>query len=171
MMLELMREAGIPCRHVIIWVKNSAIFSMGRLDYDYQHEPLLYGWATKHKFYGNGRFTKSVWEIPKPHRSGLHPTTKPLALVENALQNSSQRGDVVLDPFCGSGTTLIASERLGRKCRAMEIEPHYCDVIIKRFCALTGESEDKIHGSKSNIFTPNPISLSSDSQSQCVASV
>jgi DNA modification methylase len=139
MMMMMMKEAGIACRHMIIWVKDSSVFSMGRLDYDYQHEPILYGWKGSHTFHGAGEHKTSVWSVPRPRASKLHPTMKPIELVENALLNSSQRGEIVLDLFGGSGTTLIAAEQQQRKARLMEIDPAYADVIKTRWEELTGK--------------------------------
>lgn len=138
MMMMMMMSEHWQIKHELIWVKSSPVFSMGRLDYDYQHEPILYGWKEKHNFYGNGQFLKSIWEIPKPSKSDLHPTMKPIALIENALLNSSLRENIVLDLFGGSGSTMIACEKLGRCCRMMEIDPAYCDVIVKRWEEFTG---------------------------------
>lgn len=138
MMMMMMRESGIPCRHQIIWVKDTPVFSMGRLDYDYKHEPILYGWVKKHTFYRKGEQDKSVWEY-KRTANKLHPTMKPVELIENALLNSTKQEDNVLDLFGGSGSTLIACEQLGRQARLMEIDPHYCDVIITRWETLTGK--------------------------------
>jgi DNA modification methylase len=106
---------------------------MGRLDYDYQHEPILFGWKKKHNFYGKGQFLKSIWEIPKPSKSELHPTMKPIALIENALLNSSKTNDVCLDLFLGSGSTLIASEQTNRTAFGCEIDSVYIDVILRRY--------------------------------------
>ena len=119
---------------------------LGRSDYNYKHEPIIYGWKKDgtHKFYGNGNFHTSVWDIAKPLKSDLHPTMKPVELVTNALLDGSKSGDVVLDVFGGSGTTLIACEQLGRKCYMMELDPHYCDVIIARWEKLTGAKAVKI---------------------------
>jgi len=105
----------------------------------YRHEPILYGWVDRHHFYGNGRFTKSTWDIPKPQVSNEHPTMKPVELVINAIQNSTKRGEVVLDIFGGSGTTLIACEETERTCRMIELSPNYCDVIINRWQEMTGK--------------------------------
>ena len=138
-MMMMMMSEHWKIKHELIWVKSSPVFSMGRLDYDYQHEPILFGWKLKHNFYGNGQFKKSVWEIPKPSRSDLHPTMKPIALIENALLNSSEKGDICFDGFLGSGSTLIACEKTGRKCYGMEIDPIYCDVIVKRWEKYTGK--------------------------------
>ena len=145
MMMMMIADSGWKVKHELIWVKSSPTFSMGRLNYDYQHEPIMYGWKDTHKWYGKGNYTKSIWEIDKPNKNGLHPTMKPVELVANALQNSSQDGDSVLDLFGGSGTTLIAAEQLGRKCYMMELDPHYCDVIIARWEKLTGKKATKIN--------------------------
>lgn len=144
LMMMMMQDSCIPCRHMIIWVKNNAVFSMGRLDYDYKHEPILYGWTKTHNFYGKNEV--SVWEINRPHESKLHPTMKPVELVARAINNSTKQGDGVLDLFLGSGTTLIASEQLGRICYGMEIDPHYCDVIVKRWEDFTGKKAEKANG-------------------------
>jgi len=141
----MMRECGIPCRHQIIWVKDAPVFSMGRLDYDYKHEPILYGWVKKHDFQRKGEQDKSVWEFKRTENK-LHPTMKPVPLIANALLNSTKGEEVVLDLFGGSGSTLIACEQLGRKCRMMELDPHYCDVIIARWEKLTGQKAVKLEG-------------------------
>lgn len=167
MMLQMMSDAGLPVRHQLVWVKNSAAFSMGRLDYDYRHEPVFYTWTQKHNFYGGannsviddsvplekmsktelkelvhelrGDNRTSVIYCDKPHRSELHPTMKPVKLVGRFIVNSSQRGDAVADIFGGSGTTMIACEQLGRRCYMMEKDPHYVDVIIDRWEKFTGK--------------------------------
>lgn len=136
MMMMMMRDAGLPVRHNLIWAKNTATFSMGRLDYDYRHEPIFYTWTKRHRFYGSNENT--VLEFDKPRRCDLHPTMKPVALVARLMENSSAPGDPVADIFGGSGTTLVAAEQLGRSCRMMELDPHYCDVIIERWEGLTG---------------------------------
>jgi DNA modification methylase len=133
MMMMMMMSAGLPVRHVLNWVKNSPTFSMGRLDYDYQHEPILYGWKNKHNFYGGGEHKKSVWTVDKPRSNKEHPTMKPIELMANAILNSTKEEDIVLDPFGGSGSTLIAAEQTGRTCYISEIDPKYCDVIRKRY--------------------------------------
>ena len=143
MMMMMMMRGSWQVKHELMWLKNAPTFSMGRLDYDYKHEPICYGWKKSHRFFGNGDFTKSVWEFDKPVSSKLHPTMKPVALVENALKNSSQKGEVILDLFGGSGTTMIAAESLGRKARLMELDPHYCDVIRRRWAEFVhGEGCD-----------------------------
>ena len=145
MMMMMMHEAGWQVKHELIWLKNSPTFSMGRLDYDYQHEPICFGWNKGHKKIGGGQFTKSVWTIDKPKKCDLHPTMKPIELVANAIQNSSEEGDLILDAFGGSGTTLIASEQTGRKAYLMEYDEQYCDVIIARWEKFTGKQATKIN--------------------------
>lgn len=144
LLLQALRDAGLMLKHQMIWNKNNHV--LGRCDYNYKHEPIIYGWKLDktHKFYGRGQFLTSVWDIPKPLKSDLHPTMKPIALIDNMLRNNSIEGDAVLDLFGGSGTTLIACEQLGRKCYMMEIDPHYCDVIMARWENLTGKKAIKI---------------------------
>ncbi len=145
MMMMMMMSAAWQVKHELIWVKNQPTFSMGRLDYDYQHEPICYGWNKSHVFYGKGEQNKSIWHFDKPRESKLHPTMKPIPLVANAILNSSQAGDIVVDAFGGSGTTLIACEQTGRKARLMEFDPKYIDVIIKRWESFTGKKAVKIN--------------------------
>lgn len=139
LLLTAVRDSGFSLRHVLVWNKNNHV--LGRCDYNYKHEPIVYGWKQKgtHTFYGNGEMKTSVWDIPRPQRSDLHPTMKPIELIANALMNSTIEGDIVLDLFGGSGSTLIACEQLKRKCFMAELDPHYCDVIIERWENLTGE--------------------------------
>lgn len=144
MMMMMMQKAEIPLRHCLIWVKNNHV--LGRTDYNYKHEPILFGWDKVHDFYGKGEHKFSTWEIDKPLKNDLHPTMKPVALVCNALLNSSQEGNICLDLFLGSGTTLVACEQLGRICYGMEISPKYCDVIVERWQKLTGK-EATLEGS------------------------
>jgi DNA modification methylase len=163
----------------LIWAKNSLV--LGRSDYQWQHEPILYGWkpGSRHRWYGGRKLTTMVdldqdrmpftrrddgrYEIrigdtvmvidgtaeiqelvpsvineAKPKRSEGHPTMKPVALIERMLRNSARPGDIVLDLFGGSGSTLIAAERLGMCARLSELDPGYCDVIVKRYEAYTG---------------------------------
>jgi DNA modification methylase len=132
------RAAGGKWSTFIIWAKNT--FTMGRSDYQRQYEPILYGWREGVKRHWCGdRDQGDVWAIKKPHKNDLHPTMKPVELVERAIRNSSQPGDTVLDPFAGSGTTLIAAEKSGRKARLMELDPKYCDVIVRRWEEFTGQ--------------------------------
>lgn len=144
LMMMMMQDAGLRVRHQIVWNKNCATFSLGRLDYDYKHEALLYTWTKSHHNYRKGAFRTSVWDIDKPRKCDLHPTMKPVELVANCMLDATKEGDVVLDAFGGSGTTLIAAEQLGRKARLVEIDPHYCDVIIARWEKATGKTAKKI---------------------------
>jgi DNA modification methylase len=123
----------------IIWAKDR--FTLGRSDYQRQFEPILYGWpeGAKHHWCG-ARDQGDVWFIDRPSRNDLHPTMKPVGLVERAIRNSSPRGGLVLDPFGGSGTTLIAAERTGRVARLVELDPRYVDVIVRRWQGETGRS-------------------------------
>src|SRR3990167_1608706 len=151
MMMMVMVSEHWQVKHELIWVKSSPVFSMGRLDYDYQHEPILFGWKKKHNWYGGGQFLKSIWEVDKPHKSEEHPTMKPIVLMENALIKSSMRENIILDLFGGSGSTLIACEKLNRKCRMTEIDPIYCQVIIDRWQNFTGKKAKKLNvGSNSD---------------------
>lgn len=138
MMMMMMRDAGMEVRHVLNWVKNSPTFSLGRLDYDYKHEPILFTWIKKHKKIMGGQFKNSVWTIDKPRANKEHPTMKPIELYENALLNHTDVGDILYEPFGGSGTGMIASENTKRICRMVEITPRYCSVILERFQVATG---------------------------------
>ena len=132
------RAAGGHWSTFIIWAKNT--FTLGRSDYQRQYEPILYGWpegATRH--WCGDRDQGDVWQIKKPAKNDLHPTMKPVDLVERAIRNSSRPGDVVLDPFGGSGTTLIAAEKAGRVARLIELDPKYVDVIVRRWQDWTGQ--------------------------------
>jgi len=132
------RAAGGKWSTFIIWAKNT--FTLGRSDYQRQYEPILYGWpegATRH--WCGDRDQGDVWHFNKPRVNDLHPTMKPVELVERGIRNSSRPGDVVLDPFGGSGTTLIAAEKSGRKARLIELDPKYADVIVRRWQDWTGQ--------------------------------
>lgn len=142
MMMMMMQKADIPLRHMIIWVKNNHV--LGRTDYNYKHEPILFGWVKTHDFYGNGEWKFSTWEIDKPHKNDLHPTMKPIALMANAILNSTLQNNIVVDVFGGSGSTLIACEQTDRICYMMELDTHYCDVIIDRWEKLTGQVATKL---------------------------
>ena len=172
MMMMMMRDAGLTVRHMLIWVKNSATFSLGRLDYDYRHEPIFYTWTKSHNFYGGYSTTvvddsvpiekmnrkelieyvrkierpndDSVIYCDKPMKCNLHPTMKPIKLVARFIINSSRPGDVVADIFGGSGSTIIAAEQTRRKCCMMELDPHYVDVIIARWEEFTGKKAELI---------------------------
>jgi len=131
------RAAGGKWSTFIIWAKHT--FTLGRSDYQRQYEPILYGWpegATRH--WCGDRDQSDVWQIKKPHKNDLHPTMKPVDLVERAIRNSSRPGDVVMDPFGGSGTTLIAAEKSGRQARLIELDPKYADVIVRRWQSYAG---------------------------------
>jgi DNA modification methylase len=130
-------EAGGHWSTFVIWAKNT--FTMGRSDYQRQYEPILYGWkdGTDH-FWCGARDQGDIWFVKKPVSNDLHPTMKPVELVERAIRNSSKGRDTVLDPFGGSGTTLIACEKAERQARLIELEPKYCDVIIRRWQEFTG---------------------------------
>ncbi len=132
------REAGGHWSTFVIWAKNT--FTMGRSDYQRQYEPMLYGWkeGTDH-FWCGARDQGDVWFVKKPVVNDLHPTMKPVELVERAIRNSSKGRDTVLDPFGGSGTTLIACEKAGRQARLIELEPKYCDVIVRRWQEFSGK--------------------------------
>jgi DNA modification methylase len=133
------REAGGHWSTFIIWVKNT--FTIGRANYQRQYETILYGWkeGTDH-FWCGARDQGDVWFVKKPVKNDLHPTMKPVELVERALRNSSKTQDTVLDLFGGSGSTLIACERTGRQARLIEMEPKYCDVIVRRWQEFTGKT-------------------------------
>lgn len=143
LMMMMMKDAGLPVRHMLIWEKNSATFSLGRLDYDYQHEPIFYTWTKKHHNYRKGQYRTTIWKYDKPRKCDMHPTMKPVELVANCLNDATKVGDIVLDVFGGSGTTIIACEQLGRCARLMELDPHYCDVILARWEKMTGRKAEK----------------------------
>jgi DNA modification methylase len=131
--------AGGKWSTFVIWAKHT--FTLGRADYQRQYEPILYGWNDGSDHYWCGaRDQGDVWFFDKPVRNDLHPTMKPVALVERAIRNSSKTRDIVLDPFGGSGSTLIACEKTGRQGRLIELDPRYCDVIVARWQEWTGEA-------------------------------
>lgn len=138
MMMMMMRDAGMEVRHVLNWVKNSPTFSLGRLDYEYRHEPILFTWIKKHKKIMDGQFKNSVWEVDKPRANKEHPTMKPVELYENAILNHTDAGDILYEPFGGSGTGMIAAQKTKRVCRMIEITPRYCSVILEVFITATG---------------------------------
>lgn len=144
MMMMMMDEAGWNIRHELIWAKSSLVF--GRSDYHYQHEPIIYGWKKSgtHEWYGDRKQT-SLFMIDRPSKSDLHPTTKPVELFSQFISNSTKKGQLVLETFGGSGTTLIASEKLSRKSNTMELDPHYCDVIVARWEKYTGNKAELIN--------------------------
>ena len=153
------RAAGGKWSTFIIWAKNT--FTLGRSDYQRQYEPILYGWpegATRH--WCGDRNQSDVWQIKKPHKNDLHPTMKPVELVERAIRNSSRPGNVVLDPFGGSGTTLIAAEKSGRLARLIELDSKYVDVIVRRWQEWTGKQA-----------TRESDGVAFDDQAACISSL
>lgn len=175
---KALKRAGIEVKQQLIWNKGSLV--LGRQDYQWKHEPCLYGWkeGASHYFIEErthttvikdamsmtpekmkkGELVKALKYIlsaglnttvideKKPARNGEHPTMKPVNLIGRLIRNSSRIGEKVLDTFGGSGTTMIACEQLGRKCYMMELDPHYCDVIIARWEKFTGKKAEKING-------------------------
>jgi DNA modification methylase len=139
------RASGGRWSTFIIWAKNT--FTLGRADYQRQYEPILYGWKEGNDHYWCGaRDQGDVWNVKKPAKNDLHPTMKPVELVERAVRNSSKTKDLVLDPFGGSGSTLIACEKAGRRARLIELDPKYVDVIVKRWEEYTGQKAQMIQG-------------------------
>jgi DNA modification methylase len=138
-------EEGGHWSDTIIWAKDR--FVLGRADYQRAYEPIWFGWreGSTHHWCGD-RDQGDVWTIARPAEAPLHPVMKPLALMERAISNSSVEGDAVLDPFLGSGSTLIAAERTGRACLGLELDPRYCDVSLARWEAFSGEQAERIDG-------------------------
>lgn len=135
-------DNGLKLSELLIWNKSHLV--MGRLDYQPKHEPCLYGWkeGESHNWYGDRKQTTVIdWERPSVNKE--HPTMKPVGLIGYLIQNSTKKGESVLDTFGGSGTTLIACEQLGRKCYMMELDPRYCDVIRKRYWKLTHDGNEE----------------------------
>ena len=131
-------DSGFHVQSQIIWVKQH--FALGRNDYHWKHEGIWYGYSGNPHTWNGGRDQSSIWEIDKDdHNSYVHPTQKPIALANKAIFNSSRKGEIVFDPFLGSGSTLMAAEENGRKCYGIEIEPAFIDVIIKRWESHTGK--------------------------------
>lgn len=131
-------DVGWKVRQCLIWLKSCLV--MGRQDYQWKHEPCLYGWTEGAAHYwGSDRKQTTILEFDKPRRNSEHPTMKPVELFEYQMANSTKQGDVVLDSFGGSGTTMIAAKRIHRKARIMELDPAYCDVIVKRWEDFTGK--------------------------------
>lgn len=151
--LQAFAAAGWRLHQTLVWVKDSMV--LGHADYHYRHEPILYGYAPgpgrwgrgAKGWYGDNR-ADSVLEVPRPKASREHPTAKPVELIRRCLENSSKKGDVVLDPFAGSGSTLVAAAISGRVGLGMEIDPAYCDVIIERLERVTGDRARPEEGSE-----------------------
>ena len=133
-------DAGFYLSGCCIWKKQSLV--LGRSPYQWQHEPVLYGWKKggKHQWY-TGRKETTIWEFDKPKKNGDHPTMKPIPLLAYPIMNSSMSNTLVVDPFGGSGSTLIACEQTDRSCNTIELDPKFCDVIVKRYIEQVGSSE------------------------------
>lgn len=137
-----LNNVGLQVRQQLIWVKNSMV--LGRQDYQWRHEPCFYGWKEgTHDWYSDRKQT-TVLEFDRPTANKEHPTMKPISLMAYQIKNSTKKGDIVFDGFGGSGSTLIACEKTGRKCYTCEIDPKYCDVIVKRWENLTGQKAVKL---------------------------
>lgn len=134
------KDAGFYLSGCCIWKKNSLV--LGRSPYQWQHEPCLYGWKKKgkHQWFSDRKQT-TIWEYDRPKSSKDHPTMKPIQLMAYPIQNSSMRGTIVLDPFLGSGSTLIAANQTGRVCYGIELDEKFVDVIVKRYIEVTGDTE------------------------------
>ena len=133
-------DAGFYLSGTCIWKKQSLV--LGRSPYQWQHEPCLYGWKKKgkHQWYSDRKQT-TIWEFDKPKKNGDHPTMKPIPLIAYPIKNSSMSNCIILDPFGGSGSTLIACEQLGRICHTIELDEKYCDVIVKRYIEQVGSAD------------------------------
>lgn len=134
-MKEALDQEGFKLSQLLVWVKTGAV--IGRLDYLPQHELIAYGWYGRHTFCKSQ--DKSVLVIPKTQKNDLHPTMKPIPLLRRLILNTTRTGDMIYDPFLGSGSTLLACEQTCRKCVGIEVSPKYCQVIIDRWEKLTGE--------------------------------
>ena len=124
-------------RQILVWNKDSMV--LGHSEYHYKHEPILFGWKEGERLKNPDRTKTTVWDFDRPKASREHPTMKPVEMWEYGINNHSKKNDVVFEPFGGSGTALIACEKTSRKCRIMELDPVYCDVIVKRWEELTGK--------------------------------
>jgi DNA modification methylase len=134
-------RTGLKCRSLIIWDKGN--HTLSNSDYMSMYEPMFYGWVNNHKFYG-GKNGMDIWRIKRTPKNDLHPTMKPVELVEKAILDGSQVNGIVLDLFGGSGSTMIAAEKQGRCARLMELDPKYCDVIVKRWEDFTGQKAELV---------------------------
>jgi len=130
------RRRGI-LRQIMVWAKDAMV--LGHSEYHYQHEPILFGWMAGERHKNSDRTRTTLWRYDRPKANREHPTMKPVDLWKQAVTDGSRVGEVVYDPFLGSGTTLIAAEQLGRTCYGMEISPAYCDVIVRRWQDFTGK--------------------------------
>lgn len=137
--IQGMEDGGFSYKHQLVWVKQSLV--MGRSDYHYKHEPVLYGWMESGAHYfTDDRTQHSVFEVDRPSVSDLHPTTKPVELIARMVANSSRAGELIYDPFCGSGSTLLAAHQLDRVGYGVELSPEYVAVILERFSSLGVEA-------------------------------
>lgn len=154
-------EAGFYLSGTCIWKKQSLV--LGRSPYHWQHEPVLFGWkkAGKHSWYSD-RKQSTIWEFDKPKKNGEHPTMKPVPLVAYPITNSSMTGCIVLDPFGGSGSTLIACEQTDRVCYTVELDEKYCDVIVKRYIEQSGSDKVYLIRDGKKIEYANVLGVSSD---------
>jgi DNA modification methylase len=143
LLLNSLVDAGYKWKNIIIWMKNQAALS--NMDYKSRYEPIIYGQPGS-CFYGERYKQEDIWEFQRTLKNDLHPTMKPIPLIENALNNSSKQGMNILDLFLGSGSTMVASHQLKRKCYGMELDPKYCDVIVNRMIALDPNIEIKLNG-------------------------
>lgn len=142
---QAMKDAGIMVKQCLIWVKSSMV--MGRQDYQWKHEPCLYGWkeGAAHNWYSDRKQT-TILEFARPNRNAEHPTMKPIELFSYQISNSSKQGDIVMDAFAGSGTTMVACEQLNRKAYVVEFDPRYCQVIIDRMKKFNPDIKVKRNG-------------------------
>jgi DNA modification methylase len=142
---RVLAEEGGHWSDTLIWHKDR--FVLGRADYQRAYEPIWFGWraGASHHWCGD-RDQDDVWQIDRPSDAPLHPTMKPLPLMERAIANSSMPADLVLDLFAGSGSTLISCERTGRRCVALELDPRYADVILARWERFSGSVAERIDG-------------------------
>jgi DNA modification methylase len=133
------KDAGFYLSGVCIWAKQSLV--LGRSPYQWKHEPILFGWSKdgKHNWYGD-RKQSTIWNFDRPSKNDLHPTMKPVALCAYPITNSSMSNCIVLDPFGGSGSTLIACEQTNRICFTIELDEKYTDVIVKRYIEIAGDT-------------------------------
>ena len=144
--IQALRATGGKFAQLLIWAKTQAV--IGRLDYLPQHELLIYGWYGTHKFHKSK--DKSILVYPKPNKSKLHPTMKPVGLLRRLILNSSKIGNVVYDGFIGSGSTLLACEQTKRRCLAVELDPEYCATVVDRWQKLTGQVAIKLEVNHEN---------------------
>jgi DNA modification methylase len=139
-------DAGFKYSSIIIWVKNNSTFSMNK-DYKWKHEPIIYGWKQgKERTWKGDNKQDTVWNIDRPSRSEEHPTMKPIELCQKAIKNSSNESCLIFEPFSGSGSTMVASHQLKRKCYGMELDPKYCQVIVDRMRKLDSNLVIKKNG-------------------------